>query len=112
MADNIESGADYELIIFHWPESVKDPKDDNVDVQVNFPDGSRYAATFFTYKNIQSLRDYYKESGECLGGKYFWAAEMILIEEISEENIRNVIRDLRQDGYFKRSFQLLEELND
>jgi len=52
-------------------ENVIDPTDDNVDVLVFTEDGSRYSATFFTLKNIETLMNKWRKSGECGNGSYF-----------------------------------------
>lgn len=73
-----------------WNESF-DRNDANTDVIVEFDDKSKYSMTFFTYQNVQTLRDNNKSSGECLSGKYFCATDMILISEITKETIIEVI---------------------
>lgn len=40
-----------------WAEGEWNFEDDNTDVKVTFSDRSVWIATFFTYKNIQTLRE-------------------------------------------------------
>jgi hypothetical protein len=80
--------------------------DENTDVRVTLEDDSEWIATFFTYKNILNLRDKNKNTGECLSGKYFWASNMFLIDEISRENILNVVSELLANGQFTSAFTL------
>ena len=68
--------------------------DCNSDVIFELNDGSKWAATFFTYQNIETLRKKNQLSGECLNGTYFCAADMILISEMSEEIIKSVLQEL------------------
>lgn len=80
------------------------PANDNVDVWVYTEDGSRYSATFFTLKNVETLMDRWRESGECAGGIYFWSTDAIIVREISEEAIRHIIDDLFASGEFFHVF--------
>jgi hypothetical protein len=86
--------------------------DDNTDVFVTFDDGARWVATFFTYQNMLSLVEKDKESGECLSGKYFWASDMILVDEVSRERIEEVIADLIKENEFEQVFDFCEEVSD
>jgi hypothetical protein len=88
----------------HWEPGQWNPRDDNLDVAVTFADGTRWVATFFTYTNIATLRAHYQESGECLSGKYFWASDMILVDEVSRERIEEVIDHLLKECAFERVF--------
>ncbi|MEH7402999.1 hypothetical protein V7148_18675 [Gottfriedia acidiceleris] len=65
--------------------------DANTDVKVIFEDGTEGDATFITYKNILSLGEKNQANCECLGGKYFWVSDMLLIEDISRETITNFV---------------------
>jgi hypothetical protein len=82
--------------------------DDNNDVIVTFTDGSRYVASFFTYQNIVTLTEKNKRTGELLGGKYFWASDMILIDRVDRESIEKVIDDLINDDCFDQVFKLVQ----
>src|SRR5437773_12452056 len=42
-----------------------------------------WVATFFSYQNILSLANKNRVAGECLGGKYFVATDMILVAEVT-----------------------------
>ncbi len=61
-----------------WTEGTLNIYDDNTDVIVQFEDGTRWSATFFTYLNINRLTEKNKKTGECLNGNYFWASNMVL----------------------------------
>jgi hypothetical protein len=74
--------------------------DDNSDVIVTFGDKTRYVATFFTYENIRTITSKNKKTGESLGGKYFWASDMILIDKIRRKSIELVIKDLIETNDF------------
>lgn len=89
-----------------------DLTNDNVDVEVVFNNGDRYSATFFTILNIQFLLDQYKKTGECSNGLYIWASDMIIVENISENIIRNVVLDLLHSGELYTSFSKIDNVLD
>jgi ACT domain-containing protein len=84
------------------------PLEGNVDVEITFPDGKRFAATFFTLKNIQELMENHASTGESLNGLYFWASDMVIIQDILETNIRKTIENLISTGEFEIVFKRLE----
>lgn len=98
---------DFELVVLatdSWS-----PIDDNVDVEVTFSDGSRYTATFFTIENIRSLFAKNKKTGECAGGTYLWAAEMILVEKLDIETMKATVQGLIRDGELDGAFTRVPE---
>ncbi len=78
---------------------------DNSDVIVTFTDGSRAISTFFTYENIEFLRQNNKETGECLSGKFFWASNMILVDKINREGIEEIVNYLLLEDEFHLVFK-------
>jgi hypothetical protein len=95
-----------------WAEGEWNIFDDNTDVIVKFDDGTRWVASFFTYQNILSLAEKDKSTGECLGGKYFWASDMILVDEVSRERIEEVTAELLKENDFEKVFAFCEEVNE
>lgn len=87
-----------------WEEGTWSIYDDNTDVIVKFQDETEWIASFFTYANINKLIEKNKTTGECLGGRYFWSSDMILIDEISREAIEEVIKDLIKENCFESIF--------
>ena len=81
-----------------------DPADTNSDVIVTMTDRSRWVAPFFSYANIGSLVAKNRLSGECLRGRYFWASDMILVDEVTRERIEEVIKDLLTTHEFQAIF--------
>jgi len=81
---------------------------DNSDVIVTFSDDSRHVATFFTYQNIEHLRQKNRKTGECLSGKFFWASPMIIVDRIEREEIEGVIKHLISEDEFGLIFNQLE----
>jgi hypothetical protein len=87
-----------------WLAGEWTPVDDNSDAIVTFETGERWVATFFSYQNIVSQ----VEKRECLGGKYFVATDMILVDEVSRERIEEVVADLKAKDEFERYFVLCD----
>ncbi|MDE0398051.1 MAG: hypothetical protein OXL96_09625 [Candidatus Poribacteria bacterium] len=81
-----------------------DPDNDNVDVQVNFPNGDNFSATFFTLQNIDTLMQHYTKTGECAAGSYFWASNMIIVQKLTEQTICEAIDDLLAGEEFTSIF--------
>jgi hypothetical protein len=61
-------------------------------------------ATFFSYTNITTLTAKNRDSGECLNGRYFWASDMVLVDEVTRERIEQVITDLFTTQTFEAIF--------
>jgi len=81
---------------------------DNSDIDVIMEDGTAYYATAFTFDNINYLRNRYHETGECLGGSYFWAKNMLLVNRIDRAEIEQTIDYLIQEGEFESVFTKID----
>jgi hypothetical protein len=95
-----------------WAPGKRNPADDNSDVIVTFPRDERWVATFFSYQNIRSLIEKNLASGECLGGKYLAATQMILVDEVSRERIEEVVADLMKQNEFSSYFARCDDAVD
>ena len=71
--------------------------DDNLDVEIDLSDGRGYSATFFTIPNIRTLMNKNRVTGECSGGLYLWASNMIIIENLGSDTIERTIAGLIED---------------
>ncbi|WP_090446051.1 hypothetical protein [Duganella sp. CF458] len=85
----------------HWAEGEWRPDDEIVDVLVTLIDGSRWEATTCSFKHVQTLTSRWSRSGECLGGRYFWAKNLILVTDTSRTTIEQTILDLIENGEFE-----------
>jgi hypothetical protein len=94
-----------------WAVGEWNKYDANTDVIVTFKDGARWIASFFTYKNIQTLAEKNRQTGECLRGKYFWGSDMLLVDECSRNRIEEVIGHLIIQGDFELIFDKCDESN-
>ncbi len=75
-----------------------DIDDDNVDIEIEVNGMVRYSATFVTPQNITSLFAKNRLTGECAAGTYLWAANMIIVQDLQMETIRQTIEDLLRSG--------------
>lgn len=92
-----------------WEPGEWIPADCNSDVGVTLSDGTTWIATFFTYQNIETLRKANAESGDCLGGAYFWATDIVLIDELTRERVTEVVNHLIAEGEFELIFAREDE---
>lgn len=92
-----------------WPPESWDMRDVNSDIIVTFPDHSRWVASFFTYQNITTLTSHYQHTGELLHGAYFWASDMLLIQQLDRVSVARVIAQLLQENMFATVFRRLPD---
>ena len=83
-----------------WAPGEWNPRDDAVDVIATLSDGSRWSATMCSFDHVAALREQAAESGECLQGRYVWAAGLILVADTSRPSVEAVLRDLLESGEF------------
>ncbi len=102
-------GSNCQIWIIQGTDKL-DPNNDNVDIEVHFDSGERHLATFFTLENIYSLFQGNKTTKECKSGLYFWASDMIIVERLTEETIRETIEDLISNDEMKHA--LTKVVND
>jgi hypothetical protein len=79
--------------------------DENSDILVEFSNGTRWEATFFTFLNIENLRKKNQQTGENLNGKYFEGDNTVIIDKLSRPDIRKVIDNMIQQGTFDMVFR-------
>jgi hypothetical protein len=82
----------------HWAPGVWQPANDVTDAIVTLRDGSRWIGTFCAFDHVAELRANCAENGECLGGRYLWASDLILIDDTLRPTIEAVVRDLLVTG--------------
>ena len=88
----------------HWSPDQWVPRNTNSDVVVTRAGGSVWTATFFSYDNIAALRLKNQETGECLNGRYLWATNMVLVDEVTRPRVEEVVADLLANGEFESAF--------
>ncbi|MFF8702844.1 MULTISPECIES: hypothetical protein [Streptomyces] len=82
----------------------------NVDVEVRLVDGgSRWSATVFTVAEIERLMGKGVQTGEDLGGRYFWCSDGLIVREPGIDNMTQVIAGLLDSGEFEQVLQRLDD---
>ncbi len=92
-----------------WGPGEWNPADDATDAVVRLDDGSRWVATFCAFAHLPALRANCAATGECLGGKYLWATDLILIDDTSRPSIEAAVRDLLASGELRSAFSPVAE---
>ena len=82
----------------------------NVDVEVRLAaDGSRWSATVFTLAEVERLMDRWSQTGEELGGRFFWCSDGLIVRDPGIGNMTQVLAGLLDAGDFT---QILQRLDD
>ena len=84
-----------------------DINDDNCDVNIYLENKRVFFGTLFTPMNIHTLIARFRKSGECLNGKYFWSANMLIVENLERSTVDQVINELIENGGF---FEIFTEI--
>jgi hypothetical protein len=92
-----------------FPGGAHNPRNTNTDVLVTLENGTRWGATVFSYENISTLVEKNRNTGECLGGRYFWASNMLLLDLVTREEITQVVEHLLETGEFESIFARLRD---
>lgn len=82
-----------------------DYRKESTDVIVELINGDTYVASFFTYTYLELSKARHHKNGAFLGGKYFWAESMVIIDNCSAANIQKVIKHLFAEGDFQTVFK-------
>ena len=79
----------------------------NVDVEVRLTDGSRWSATVFTVAEVERVMEKWSQTGEAMGGRYFWCSDGLIVRDPGVDNMTQVITGLLDAGEFDEVFQRL-----
>lgn len=74
---------------------------DNIDINVIFPNGDVFFATLITIQNIQQLMD---------GDSFFWIDAMLIVSSLDKENIKRSIIEIIENNYFEKIFSKIGNL--
>jgi hypothetical protein len=81
----------------------------NIDVEVQTKDGSRWSATLFTLGQVEVLMNRWAASGEALGGRYFWCSHGLIVRDAGITNMTQVLVGLVETGEHTKIFQRLDD---
>ena len=100
----------YELVII-WGTPLEEPDDDNIDIEVRTLDG-RFSATVFTLRNVVSLLDKWRATGE-EPNSYFRCSDAVIVDEpITEALLRRVVADAVRTGHVEGWERLHDDLEE
>lgn len=82
---------------------------DNVDIELVEQSGARWSATVLTLSEIGRLMRSYRETGECLSGRYFRVADLLILATPTLEALTEVVEGLLRDGTYQFELSLLDD---
>lgn len=82
-----------EIVSIKIDNRIDDPKNDCVDVTVEFSDGEKFWITFITYVYVNILLQ---------ANKYLILANFIIVEEINEISINEIVTELDRKNELKQ----------
>ncbi len=85
-----------------------DPTNEVVEVRLTTKNGQEYYVDFVTTHFIDYIFEKNKRTKECAKGTYFCMPNMILVEEISESNVRATIDDLIDKLAIEKHFKKMD----
>jgi hypothetical protein len=69
-----------------------------VDVHLYANDRRHYVGTFGTIDDVVQVMARWRDTGECLGGRYFWTADLVLVDRADIATIVATVDDLAAQG--------------
>ncbi|MFD3417403.1 hypothetical protein [Streptomyces decoyicus] len=81
---------------------------DNVDVFVDLKDGSRWSATMITPAQVEVIMARWAESGEAMGGRYFWCSDGLIVRDAGISSMTEVLVGLVENDEFTQVLQRLD----
>lgn len=78
------------------------------DVEVRAPDGRCWVGTVGTLKAVEKIMSRYAETGECLGGVYFWASGLLILRDEDEGAAFDSLEGLVDAGELESCFEEVE----
>lgn len=100
--------AEYCVIIFTGSSLSMNAQDDNVDIEVVLNNGKRYSGTIVTLKNIQSVMEKDKVTGEFGNGLYFGGCkDLVIVESLDFDIIEKLVRSVYDDRLIDTVFCFL-----
>lgn len=93
-------------ILIQWPVYF-DSTMDLIEVQVKLKDGTLWGANFTTPGRVPWEMEKGKRNGEWAQGTCFWHPDLIFVEELTEDIIRNAVAHLSKHQMLQKSFRRL-----
>ncbi|MFG1681381.1 hypothetical protein ACGFNP_14555 [Nonomuraea sp. NPDC049269] len=91
------SEPEFEMQIPRWEDHALETADE-ADATITLPDGTRRYATFMTPAVVSKVMDRWRDTGECLNGRYFWCSDQIIIRDPGLASMIAAVRDMIATG--------------
>ncbi|MEU9833476.1 hypothetical protein AB0D67_18310 [Streptosporangium sp. NPDC048047] len=96
----------FEMLIPRW-EGHEPETAEEADATITLPDGTRRYATFMTLDAVGRVMKRWKDTGECLNGRYFRCFDLIIIRESGFASMIDAVRDMIATGEIDSACSLL-----
>ncbi|MFF0595545.1 hypothetical protein [Streptomyces antibioticus] len=94
----------YEILFVPDADTPLDEIDD-VDMWVILDDGERWSGTVHTLDVVHRNMDACRESGECLGGRYFYVWDGLIVRDAGIDAMVEVVDELVRTGDYRSVFR-------
>jgi hypothetical protein len=74
---------------------------DDVDMWVVFDSGERWSGTLHTVDVVQRTMERWRQTGECLGGAYFYVWDGLIVRDRGIPGMIDVVDDLVRTGDYR-----------
>jgi hypothetical protein len=78
---------------------------DDVDMWVIFDSGERWWGTICTLDRVRGAMDRWRQTGECLGGRYFYVPDGLIVRDRGLPGMVDAVDDLVRSGDFRGVFR-------
>jgi hypothetical protein len=89
----------------HFPVKEFDYENHNTDVIVQFENGDRYSAVFFSHKSLKGLMDRDAQSDSYKAYEYYRVLNIVLVKDFNKGNLMPVIEAMITEGDFQLIFR-------
>ena len=74
-------------------------------IMITLEGGEKYVGSLYTLDEVCRQNQEHKSNGEFLSGSYFWSSNMIILEKITQNSVKDVINHLlASDGFYNAFF--------
>ncbi|HLT79446.1 MAG TPA: hypothetical protein VKZ86_00360 [Cyclobacteriaceae bacterium] len=84
-----------------------DYEDLNTDVIVQFENGDKYVAAFYSWKNLENMIKELEPKDEYRSGRFYKVLNMVLVRDFDQGDIRPIIDAMLAEGDFQLVFRKL-----
>src|SRR5687768_886612 len=92
------------LTVEYLDDQRPDYQNVNSDVIVEFEDGNKYAATFFTSRNLERMIKDLEQSDEFVSGQFYKLLNIVLVKDFNNGDLTPVVDEMIAEGDFQLIF--------